>query len=669
MRPFSISTPIYYVNDDPHIGHAYTTIVADVVARYHRLCGEPTHFLTGTDEHGVNIERTAQRLGISPQEQADRVAAKCRDLWRTFGIDFDDFIRTTEPRHTRGVVELIRRIDEAGDLYVAKHEGWYCASCEAFYTEKELVGDHACPIHERATEWRSEENVFFRLAKYQDALLRWIDDNPLAIRPETRRNEVRAFVEQGLRDLSVSRSNLAWGIPFPGRPGQTVYVWLDALSNYVTALGFGAPAAEAARYERFWAADDARRVHLIGKDILRFHTVYWPAFLMSAGLPLPTTVWVHGWWLRDGKKVSKTLGNVERFEHVLPQFGADPVRYFLLREMVFGQDGSFSDEAFVDRFNSDLANDLGNTVSRLVTLARGAFDGRTPPVPCDDNPVRTVALGAIADYHAAMEEFAFSRALEALWRILAEANQYIVAREPWKLIKTEGPSERLSRVLWNGLEGVRIVACGLLPVMPQIATQVLAAIGAPVDAAQTAAPDLRALTWGGLANSAPLPEPRPIFPRIDKAKFFEGFAPRSEEKRPVTDGSAPVPAPQPTSPPAATPSAAPAPERATITVDQFFQSELRVGTIGSAERVPKSDKLIKMMIDVGEAAPRQIVAGIGKRYEPGDLVGKQVVVVVNLKAAKLMGVESNGMVLAGTREGLPILLHPAEEVPAGTLVK
>ncbi len=346
MKTFYATTPIYYVNDLPHIGHIYTTVVADVLTRYRRLIGEKTRFLTGTDEHGQNIERAAAALGIAPIELADRVVRRYHELWKTFEIRNDDFIRTTESRHRRGVEELIRRIEAAGDLYLARHEGWYCASCEAFYTEKELA-DGNCPVHEKPAAWQSEENVFFRLSRYAEPLLEHYRNRPEFVRPESRRAEVMSFVESGLKDLSVSRTNVKWGIPFPGRPGHVVYVWLDALSNYVTALGYGSE--DDRLYDEFWAGSEARRVHLIGKDILRFHAVFWPAFLMSAGLPLPTTVWAHGWWLRDAKKMSKSVGNVVRPDRLVSEFGAESLRYFLLREMAFGQDASFSDQAFGSR--------------------------------------------------------------------------------------------------------------------------------------------------------------------------------------------------------------------------------------------------------------------------------------------------------------------------------
>jgi len=645
MTSFYVTTPIYYVNDLPHIGHIYTTTVADTVARYLRLAGEDVYFLTGTDEHGQNIERAARKEGIAPIELADRVVSRYFALRDRLGFSNDDFIRTTEERHRKGVEEIIRRIEAAGDFYTATHEGWYCSPCETFYTEKELAADRTCPVHNTPVEWKSEDNVFFRLSKYQQPLLDWYASGAEPVRPATRLNEVRSFVESGLRDLSVSRANLEWALAFPGYPGQTVYVWLDALTNYISALGYGSENADL--YRRFWEHGDTR-LHLIGKDILRFHAVYWPAFLMSAGLPLPTTVWAHGWWFRDGKKMSKSTGNVVRPDDLVDRFGADSVRYFFLREMVFGGDASFSDEAFIDRYNSDLANDLGNTVSRLVTLSRSAFGGKTPPVPCDDNPVREAAARLLPEYRAAMDELAFSRALEALWRLLAEANQYIVAREPWKLIKTEGPTEKLSRVLWNGLEAVRLVATGLLPFMPKVAPQVLAAIGVA-----EAPASFEALTWGGLPSGAELPEPKPIFPRIDKKEYLGDAQPAAPAKEK----------------PAKEKAAKKEKEANLITIDKFFETELKVGTIQAAERVPKSEKLIKMQVDLGEETPRQIVAGIGLAYQPEDLVGKQVAVVANLQPAKLMGIESQGMILAASIDGKPVLLNPDTPVAAGSKVK
>jgi len=676
MSTFYLTTPIYYVNALPHIGHIYTTVVGDTLARFRRMAGQEVYFLTGTDEHGQNIERAADREGIAPIALADRVVERYHELWREFDISHDDFIRTTEARHATGVAEIIRRIDAAGDFYVAPHEGWYCSPCETFYTEKELVGGERCPVHELPVERKREENLFFRLSKYQDRLLAWYDRPEQPVRPATRANEVRTFVASGLRDLSVSRANLSWGIPFPGHPGQTIYVWLDALTNYISALGFGREGQDL--YRRFWEPGGAERVHLVGKDILRHHAVYWPAFLMSAGLPLPTTVWAHGFWLRDQRKISKSAGNIVRPDDLVERFGPDPLRYFLLRDMVFGQDSTFSDEAFVERYNSDLANDLGNTVSRVVTLARKAFGGRTPPESCGDNPLIAVAAEVAKEYRAAMEEPAMHRALESLWRLLAETNGYIVAREPWKLIREEGERSRLSRILWNGLEALRIVATGLLPVMPKTAAAVLAAVGT-----RQVPASLDAMAWGGTPTGVELPEPVPLFPRIDKDAYLAPAEGAGKEKKTVDENQT-APAQEipeeaavakkaagdtPGEKPGGKAAEQPAEQPAEVSIDQFFATQLRVGTVLAAEAIPKSKKLLKLSIDLGEAEPRTLVAGIALAYQPEALVGRQVVVVANLQPAKLMGVTSQGMVLAASVDGEPVLLHPGKAVPNGTRVR
>jgi methionyl-tRNA synthetase len=644
MPRFYVTTPIYYVNDLPHIGHIYTTVVADVLARYRRLAGDDVRFLTGTDEHGQKIERAAKKDGLTPIALADRVVARYHELWRRLEISHDDFIRTTERRHERAVEAILARMLAAGDIYEAKHEGWYCTGCETFYTEKELrQPGNLCPDHGTATEWKSEENLFFRLSKYEPALLELYARSPEFVRPETRRNEIVSFVSGGLKDLSISRFGLGWGVPFPGRPGHSVWVWLDALTNYISALGFGGAEDEQALFDRYWRGGDVR-LHLVGKDIVRFHSVFWPAFLMSAGLPLPTGVYAHGWWQRDGQKMSKSVGNVVRPDHLIERFGGDSLRYFLLREMVFGQDASFSDEAFVDRFNADLANDLGNTASRLVTLSRQAFGGKTPPVPCDDNPLIAIAREVVTEYNSAMEQLAFQAALRSLWRLLAEANQYLVTREPWRVIKSDGPSESLSRVLWNGLESVRIVATALLPFMPGTVAKVLRGIGAGAPATS-----LTALAWGGMPNGVELPALEPLFPRIDKEKYMSEIAP---------------------TPAAPTADAATATNQ--IDIQQFLATELKVGKVVACEAVPKSEKLLKLRVDLGEpAGPRQVIAGIAKAYRPEELVDTEVILVANLKPAKLMGMESQGMVLATTdADGQPILLRPHKAgSPPGTRVK
>ncbi len=648
MRPFYLTTPIYYVNDLPHIGHIYSTVVCDVATRFHRLVGDPTRLLTGTDEHGQNIEKAAAAQGTTPIALADRVVARYHELYEKFEIAHDDFIRTTEPRHRHGVEALIARIEATGDLYTARHEGWYCSSCEAFYTEKELDAEKRCPVHATPCAWESEENVFFRLSRYAEPLLDHYARHPEFVRPESRLAEVVSFVRGGLNDLSVSRSKVKWGIPFPGRPGHVVYVWLDALANYITALGFGS--SDDRFYREFWAAPGGRRVHLIGKDILRFHAVYWPAFLLSAGLPLPTTVWAHGWWLRDARKMSKSVGNVVRPDALVEAFGPESLRYFLMREMAFGQDASFSDEAFLTRYNADLANDLGNTVSRVAALCRQSFAG-VPPERCADGEVRRAFERELPEWSAAMEEFAFNRALEAVWRLLTEINGYVVACEPWKVRKEEGPSARLARILYAAAEGVRGVAAMLSPFLPATSRRIYEAFGLPDHP-----PESADLQWGRLTPGAPMPEPPALFPRADSGAYFH-------EKEQSMSERAPDP------PAAAAPASVPAAE-ARVGIEDFQKIQLKTARVIAAERVPKSNKLMRLQVDLG-TEQRQIVAGIAARYEPEELVGRNVVVVSNLKPAKLMGVESNGMVLAATvgEAGEPSLLEVAADVPPGSRVK
>lgn len=661
MRPFYVTTPIYYVNDLPHIGHIYTTVVADVLTRFRRLVGDDARFLTGTDEHGQNIEKAAAAQGTTPIALADRVVSRYHELWRKFEIRHDDFIRTTEARHRRGVEALIARIEAAGDLYTARHEGWYCSSCEAFYTEKELDEEKRCPVHGKPCTWESEENVFFRLSKYAAPLLEHYEGNPEFVRPETRRAEVVSFVRGGLMDLSVSRSKVQWGIPFPGKPGQVVYVWLDALTNYITALGFGGP--DESLYRRYWDNPEARSVHLIGKDILRFHAVYWPAFLLSAGLPLPTTVFAHGWWLRDARKMSKSVGNVVRPDALVEEFGPDALRYFLMREMTFGQDSNFSDEAFLARYNADLANDFGNTVSRVAALCRQAF-GRTPNELCRDNDVIRASGPAVSEWRAAMEDFSPNRALEAVWRFLSQINGYVVAREPWKLRKEEGVTPRLERILFAASEGVRVAAVMLSPFMPATSRRVFATFGLPEED-----PGPEALEWGGLPLSVPLKDAPPLFPRADPDAYFQRKEEQTMEEKPTPPPAASelgraehaTPA-VPTTPPSAT--------NERISIEDFQKVRLVTGRVVAAERVPKSNRLLKLRVDLG-GEERQLVAGIAARYEPETVIGRNVVVVANLKPARLMGVDSDGMVLAATvgEGGEPSLLEVASGVPPGSRVK
>jgi methionyl-tRNA synthetase len=648
LKKFYITTPIYYINAEPHLGHAYTTMVADAIARSRRLLGEDVFFLTGTDEHGQKVERAAREAGVETREFADRIAAKYRELFTSLNISNDDFIRTTEPRHILAAQAIWRRVRDSGDLYKAAYEGWYCTVDELFVPEGQLVDGRKCPTCGTPVERLSEESYFFRLSKYQDRLLEHYQNHPEFITPDIRRNEMTAFVSSGLRDLSVSRTSFRWGIPVPDDPAHVMYVWFDALTNYLTAAGFP---SDQARLARYWPAD----VHLMGKEIVRQHTVYWPAFLMSAGLPLPRQVIGHGWWLMNEAKMSKSLGNVVRPQGYVDRFGVDALRYFVLREMVVGQDANFADETFLTRYNSDLANDIGNVVSRVTTMIVRYCDGVVPERTPGSEAALDFALQAnasttIADTMAEAARFDFSAGLRSTWELISAVNKYIVTREPWALAKTPASRPLLEATLYNAADVLRVVAALIEPVMPQSSERIRRMLGSPAESWL----DLRP---GTLRSGTRLGPIEPLFPRMEHTV---------DELRAMSDNG---PAKTPAAAAAAPNSPAPVAGGEKITIDDFMKVDLRVAKVLTAERVPSSRKLIKMTIDVG-AEQRTLVAGIAEAYEPETLVGRTVVIVFNLKPAKLMGIESNGMVLAASPDGgKPTLVGFDQEIAPGTRVR
>jgi methionyl-tRNA synthetase len=675
-RKFYITTPIYYVNARPHIGHAYTTIACDTIARRQRLLGAETFFLTGTDEHGQKIERAAQAAGKTPQQYADEISAEFRRLWRRMGISNDDFIRTTEDRHKKRVQELFRRIRDNGFIYKGTYTGQYCVSDE-LYVDGAQPGD-PCPTCGRITETVKEENYFFKLSTFQDKLLA-LYANPEFIRPETRRNEVISFVRSGLRDLSISRSTFTWGIPVPDDPKHVIYVWLDALANYITAIGYGSSHAGAQEaFKKFWPAD----VQMIGKEIVRFHCVYWPAFLMAAGLPVPKAIVAHGWLLFEESKMSKSRGNIVRTETILDVLGADALRYFLLREVVFGQDGSFSFDALVQRYNSDLANGLGNLASRTLTMINRYFRGEVPypshsaSKTVADDVIAEAARKTIREFATLFDQFQFSRALESAWALVAAVDKYIVENEPWALgeKQDEESRSRLATVLYTAAEALRIVTALAYPVMPDATAKIWSQMGLG-DVKKLA---LNELAWGQLPLGTKLGEVQPVFPRADKSAIERMQKMEEEQRVPAAESAVGAPAttaqtnvPQST---ARAATAAPAPvaipaANQKISIDDFSKIELRVGLVKVAERVPKADKLLRLEIDIGTEV-RQVLAGIAEAYAPETLIGRKVVIVANLAPRKLRGMESNGMIVAASLEGgTPVLAGFLEDVPVGARLK
>jgi methionyl-tRNA synthetase len=666
---FYITTPIYYVNARPHIGHTYTTIACDAIARCQRMMGSDTFFLTGTDEHGQKIQRAAEAAGKTPQKFTDEVSAEFRALWDQMGITYDDYIRTTSDGHKRGVQQLWRQIRDNGYIYKGSYTGQYCVFDEMYV---EVGPGEPCPECGRPTETVKEENYFFKLSAFAEPLLQLYTSQPDFIRPETRRNEVIAFVRSGLRDLSISRSTFSWGIPVPDDPKHVIYVWLDALANYITALGYGS--GDDSKYKRFWPAN----VHMIGKEIVRFHCVYWPAFLMAARLPLPKSIVAHGWLLFEESKMSKSRGNIVRSETILDVLGADALRYFLLREVVFGQDGSFSFDALVQRYNSDLANGLGNLASRTLAMITRYFHGEVPypskaasRTPADD-AIAKQAQKTISDYHALFESFQFSRALESAWSLVAAVDKYIVENEPWSLgeKKDEDSRARLATVLYTSAEALRIVTALAHPVMPEATKKIWAQLGL----GEISKLLLTELRWGQLQLGTKLGKVEPVFPRADKSAI-ERMQHMEEHRRPATTEAQAATVTAVSTVPGASQGSAPLNKPTggqadgKINIDDFAKVELRVAQIKVAEKVKGADKLLRLEVDLGTEV-RQIVAGIAEAYAPETLVGRKVVIVANLRPRKLRGLESNGMIVAASIEGgKPVLAGFLEDVPLGARLK
>lgn len=705
MSTFYITTPIYYANSLPHLGHLYTTIVADTIHRYKKQRGLDVYFLTGTDEHGINIQRAAERDGRTNQEQVDYISAELKRMFADFGLDpehggYDIFMRTTEPFHYKAVQHLWREIrknktPKGNDpIYKGFYEGWFCAPCAAYKTEDEYYLPEGsdipfCLTHERALDKVAEESYFFRLSDYEDFLIETIEADPQIVRPESRRNEVLSFVRRGLQDLSISRlkTSVAWGIPVPDDEDHVMYVWLDALSNYITAAGYGNDRAGAPGFEKYWPA-----MHLVGKDILRFHTVYWFSFLHAAGLPLPKGVYAHGMWLdADGRKMGKTLGNVIEVDVLHQHFQVDAVRYFVLREMVFGQDGRFGYENLIDRVTADLANGLGNLANRTLSMIAKYRDAVMPDgkiaeenyiharragIDPDGGELVSVLEHARDEFLRRFDNFEISQALETVWSVIARVDKMISDAKPWVLAKEENQAETLNAVLYRSAETLRWISVMLYPVMPDSAGRIYEQLGL---ADEVSAVDPASLRWAGLSPGKPIAEPQAVFPRIDKVKVMNEI---KSEPPAVAGGLPQQPAlnaderenkPGESQAKDQTPATVSGSndEDAFITIDDFLKVELRVGEVKVAERIPKADKLLRFEIDLGEEKPRQILAGLAEYYDPEKLIGRKVVVVANLKPRKMRGLESQGMICAASlgEQDSPAIATFLEDVAVGARLK
>ncbi len=695
MSTFYITTPIYYANSLPHLGHLYTTIVADAVHRYKQQRGFDVFFLTGTDEHGVNIQRAAEKAGKTPKEQVDLISNELKRMFSDFGLDpanggYDIFMRTTEPFHYQGVQHLWREIARnktpKGNetIYKGHYEGWFCAPCAAYKLEDEYFTPDGsdvpfCSIHERPLDRVSEESYFFRLSDYAEFLLETLESDLQILKPESRRNEVISFIKGGLQDLSISRErkSVSWGVPVPGDDDHVMYVWLDALSNYITAIGYGNDRDGSVGFEKYWQ----NAIHLVGKDILRFHTVYWFSFLKAAGLPLPRTVYAHGMWLdSDGRKMGKTLGNVIEVDVLHQHFQVDAVRYFCLREMVFGQDGKFGYENLIERANSDLASGLGNLLSRTVSMIQKYREGRIPSgkiaeanyliarragIDPDGQEIVSVVQHARDEFIRRFDNYEFSLALETLWAVIARVDKMISDAKPWELAKDEKNAETLNAVLYRSAETIRWLATMVYPAMPRSAEDIYSQLGLQADVSSL---DPASLVWGSLEPGTSIGEIVGIFPRIDRTKVMNEINETVSKK---TELSAEVQTPSEPAPAVTGPWAAEQPDESFITIDDFLKVELRVGQITVAERVPKADKLLRFEVDLGEEQPRQILAGLAEYYEPEKLVGRKVVVVANLKPRMMRGLESQGMICAAslTEEDTPAIATFLEDVKIGARLK